>query len=611
MNEKRRISQRLFRIIFAGMLLISFHSSSAVAQTSTPTPTLISGVLACNTVAAGVTCTNHGTYLDYSLNIVVTGLTGGTTASDIFIGTYTRSTSGGYMGMMSDFVHSETSVYPDNTVLSFVGIQPFDASGMGYASFTSAPGTNVNVTNQTSDWRYIGGSGGWPNYLSVKGNVDWAITGYSIVGHIYLYSNQNFALPTFTPTATPTPSSYILNLQPDAANGMDTLIHNAAATTNYGTSTTLSIGEINNQTNRITRSLIKFNLSSIPANATITSATMSLWTAADYSSNTRTIGVYRLKRPFTETQATWNIAQTGINWQTAGASGANDRETTSIGSVQILANEPLNTQKQISLNPAKIQEFINGAFTNNGFILIVNTELNDRFDYKSSDNTTAAQRPKLVINYTVPFMTATPTLTPTFTPTSTPTATFTPTPTITPTNTFIPGTPHDHGSGTCWRSAGWWSGYGATYNFHSSLPSTFESSIDASAQTWNDVFPSSFSFNRSIFSTYLVRYEVPLDNPDYVAGTIASPSTGPFNFAVTRLNPNKTWDTNIPPASNTHSVQAVMTHEFGHWIFLGDIYRVSQPGCTHVTMDEVINPGDFGEITLASEDENGINWQYP
>ena len=39
MNEKIKIVQRLFQVIFASMLLISFHTGNAVAQTATPTPT--------------------------------------------------------------------------------------------------------------------------------------------------------------------------------------------------------------------------------------------------------------------------------------------------------------------------------------------------------------------------------------------------------------------------------------------------------------------------------------------------------------------------------------------------------------------------------------------
>jgi hypothetical protein len=85
-----------------------------------------------------------------------------------------------------------------------------------------------------------------------------------------------------------------------------------------------------------------------------------------------------------------------------GAAGANDLESVEIGSVQILANEPIGVQKQISLAPAKIQEFVSGAFINNGFIILAETELNDRFNYKSSDTTTPANRPMLLIQFTLP-----------------------------------------------------------------------------------------------------------------------------------------------------------------------------------------------------------------
>jgi hypothetical protein len=45
---------------------------TTIRETDTPyvtaTPTPISGVLSCDTVASGVTCTNYGTYLDYNIN---------------------------------------------------------------------------------------------------------------------------------------------------------------------------------------------------------------------------------------------------------------------------------------------------------------------------------------------------------------------------------------------------------------------------------------------------------------------------------------------------------------------------------------------------------------
>ncbi|MBK9008597.1 MAG: DNRLRE domain-containing protein [Anaerolineae bacterium] len=241
---------------------------------------------------------------------------------------------------------------------------------------------------------------------------------------------------SLTPTATQ--SSNTLVLQPNASSGMDTFMMNVNPTTNFGTVNEMGVGEANNSLNTVARSLIKFDLSSIPSNAVITSVTLSLWTNADYSSNGRTIRVFRLKVPFNETQATWNIRASGSNWQTAGASGANDRESVSIGSVQILANEPLNTEKQIALDAVKIQELINGAFTNNGFIIIADTEINDGFTYKTSDHATASQRPKLVVQYALPSATNTPTVAPTPTVTYTPTIPLTPTITNTPTNTLSP-----------------------------------------------------------------------------------------------------------------------------------------------------------------------------
>jgi RHS repeat-associated protein len=185
---------------------------------------------------------------------------------------------------------------------------------------------------------------------------------------------------------------------------------------------------------------VALDLSSIPSNATITSATLSLWTSNDLSDNDRTIRVYRLKTAFDESSATWNESASGVSWQSAGASGTNDRESTDIGSVLVLANEADGTEKQISLNTTKLQEMVSGTFTNNGFIIIADTELNDRFNYKSSDASTASQRPKLVIQYTTSTPTPGPSPTPTNTPAG-PTATPTRTPTPSQTPTVAPTTP--------------------------------------------------------------------------------------------------------------------------------------------------------------------------
>ncbi len=107
--------------------------------------------------------------------------------------------------------------------------------------------------------------------------------------------------PTATNTATATASANSITIQPNASDGQETYISSANTTTNYGAATIMGIGEDNGATNK-TRSLIKFDLSLIPSNATITSATLSIWTSADHSTNDRTIRVYRLKNSWNESE---------------------------------------------------------------------------------------------------------------------------------------------------------------------------------------------------------------------------------------------------------------------------------------------------------------------
>ena len=211
---------------------------------------------------------------------------------------------------------------------------------------------------------------------------------------------SNTATATSTPLNTATPAGQVLVLQPGASEGVDTYISSANKNSNYGTDTVMGIGEDNSAT-RVTRSLIKFDLTQIPNEAVITSVSLSLWISDDLSSNDRNIRVYRLKVPFDESEATWRNAAQGVRWQTDGASGFDDRETADIGSIQILANEAINSEKQIELDPTKIQELVNGSFANNGFILVADTEDNDLFNYYTSDTTITSQRPKLVVEYTV------------------------------------------------------------------------------------------------------------------------------------------------------------------------------------------------------------------
>lgn len=186
--------------------------------------------------------------------------------------------------------------------------------------------------------------------------------------------------------------------QPDETDGVDTWIDSANVTTNYGTAANLIVGE-SDAAAGTGRTLIFFDLSTIPKNSTVTSATLSLWTEMDRSANARTFYVYRQLKEWWEPTATWSIWGNG-NWATAGGFDSSDCETTDIGSCAFTATETTDTEKQFSLDPAKVQEWVDGTLTNNGMLIKADTELSDQYGFHSSASATAGFRPKLVIVYT-------------------------------------------------------------------------------------------------------------------------------------------------------------------------------------------------------------------
>lgn len=202
-----------------------------------------------------------------------------------------------------------------------------------------------------------------------------------------------------------------VTLQPDATAGVDAYVYAGAATNNYGTHTLFSVGH---DGAAAARGFIKFNLTGIPSGSTVSSAVFSIRQGSEASSNDRTMRIYRLKRAWVEgtragvndnpaTGITWNRYDTTNNWQTAGGFGVDDCEQTDIGSRAFSATEASAQWKDFTLDASKVTEMIpGGSFTNNGFLVKVDTENTDMYVFASSDNATAANRPKLILTYTTP-----------------------------------------------------------------------------------------------------------------------------------------------------------------------------------------------------------------
>jgi hypothetical protein len=196
-------------------------------------------------------------------------------------------------------------------------------------------------------------------------------------------SNVNVTVSPVTVTFQDGVNSY--------AGTTDTHIKNGSQNTNFGTATAIEVAGGNADTG----ALIKWNLSSIPAGSTIQSVKITL-NVTDAS--TQSYNIYDVKRAWVESTATWKIWNTGQNWQTNGAEGANDRGSTSLGTV-IATPVGSRTTTLNAAGIAVVQSWVNNSATNNGFIFSNYSATNDNVIFSSREAATATQRPKIEIIY--------------------------------------------------------------------------------------------------------------------------------------------------------------------------------------------------------------------
>lgn len=189
------------------------------------------------------------------------------------------------------------------------------------------------------------------------------------------------------------------------------------------------------------RFLIKFDLSSIPADAVISSVSLRLFVAADNAANDANVAIYRSLVPWDELQATWNNWATGFPWSVPGGA-APDYVSVALGNQNILSSVAVGSPVDIGINPVEFKKYVTGEYTNLGFYLRSVSESDNAIDFYSREEANSSLRPALIVNYSVPSPTPTNTATVTYTPSLTltpfPTITNTSTPSATPTITNTP-----------------------------------------------------------------------------------------------------------------------------------------------------------------------------
>lgn len=141
-------------------------------------------------------------------------------------------------------------------------------------------------------------------------------------------------------------------------------------------------------------SILSFDLSSIPSSVSITSAVLSAYFYNQSGGGSTNIDVYRLKQSWVYNQVTFNSRSSGVSWDTAGALGANDFDSTSLG--QATCVETTYGTTNWTLTASEIKKLIDGTYTNYGFILRGNS---DKYAYfRSLDY--GSNYAKLTITYT-------------------------------------------------------------------------------------------------------------------------------------------------------------------------------------------------------------------
>jgi hypothetical protein len=211
----------------------------------------------------------------------------------------------------------------------------------------------------------------------------------TVAGQEYVVVTLPLAMDAWSkPVLDPT-----LEVQPGAAQGKDCHLNSVSQDTNYNI-TALYLHR------DYYRGLIQFDLSSIPANATVTAATLTVYV----TNSGHTVQAFRIlpANDWVEDEATWNSRKTGTSW--AGSAGCGTAGTDYDATYAFsLAPGAAGSYQDWALDAngiADVQGWVAGTFVNYGLRLYV-TGTNDVRFY-SSDHSTASERPKLTVEYTLP-----------------------------------------------------------------------------------------------------------------------------------------------------------------------------------------------------------------
>ena len=184
--------------------------------------------------------------------------------------------------------------------------------------------------------------------------------------------------------ATPRALNLTLSLV-EGAGCEDAFIYIITPNSNYGASAYLSVRDTS------FRSLIRFDYSALPANAIVSEALLGIM---EYSGTaTMPLGIYSVLKPWVEAQVTYNSYSTGNSWATPGLGSGTDYTATAT-----------DTQAVVQSN-WNIFDVTTDIPTFATWIVLYPPPSGPnatRANFRSSEYGTAAERPYMTIDYTLP-----------------------------------------------------------------------------------------------------------------------------------------------------------------------------------------------------------------
>ena len=172
----------------------------------------------------------------------------------------------------------------------------------------------------------------------------------------------------------------------DYTGTRDTYIYDSSPDTVRGSETTI-IQDINTSDER--RSLLLFDLTSIPTGATINSAELQFYVSAEGQG----FNMYRMLKAWDE--ATISYTSNGGHFE------ADDVDAESSVNANWPGNDGYTGYITVTVPAATIEDWIDGTLTNNGWMMIA-TDSDDGQQLVSREGTTQERRPKLTVEYIPP-----------------------------------------------------------------------------------------------------------------------------------------------------------------------------------------------------------------